>query len=164
MTNKTLIVYATKMGATQETAQTIANILKNKYGLQVDLLNLNNSSLNLSAYQNIVIGTGVRMGKWYKEAQRFLNNDFEGKTVAVFVSSFMRAGKGKHDEAVAEYLDKVLGKSNVKAVAVEAFGGVMRFFGNTGDDNRDAGQIEAWAEKLGSLFQTEKALLAGENQ
>ena len=40
MTGKVLIAFATKSGATQDTAQQIAQTLRNQYALTVDLVDL----------------------------------------------------------------------------------------------------------------------------
>ena len=80
VSNKTLIAYVTKSGVTEEAACIIAEALRDKYGLQVDLVNLKkNSAPHLSQYGNVIVGSGVRIGKVYKEALRFLEKDFGDK-------------------------------------------------------------------------------------
>ena len=69
VSDKTLIAYVTKGGVTEEAACIIAEALRDKYGLQVDLVNLKkNSAPDLSQYGNVIVGSGVRIGKVYKEA------------------------------------------------------------------------------------------------
>lgn len=42
--DRTLIAYVTKGGVTEETASVIANVLRDKYGFQVDVVNLRRKS------------------------------------------------------------------------------------------------------------------------
>jgi menaquinone-dependent protoporphyrinogen IX oxidase len=51
------------MGAAAEAASEIATVLRKKYDLEVDVVDLKKSpSPDLERYKNIVIGSGVRMG------------------------------------------------------------------------------------------------------
>ena len=86
--NKTLIAYASKGGATEEAAKIIADGLKSKYDLDVDVVNLRKDKKklsNLDQYTNVVVGSGIRQGKGYNEALDFLKQDFGDKRVAFFV-------------------------------------------------------------------------------
>ncbi len=86
--NKTLIAYETKGGATEESAQKIADVLRSKYRLEVDLVDLGVQNIkDCSQYKNVVVGSGVRAGKLYGKALKCLENNFDGKRVAFFVSS-----------------------------------------------------------------------------
>ncbi len=91
--NKTLIAYETKGGATEESARKIAEVLRSKFQIEVDLVDLKEQKvLDLTQYKNVVVGGGVRMGRVYSKAIKFLENDFTGKKVAFFVSSYL----GRH--------------------------------------------------------------------
>ena len=77
---KTLIAFETKSGATEESALKIAEVLRSKFQLEVDLANLKKQSISdYTQYGNIVIGGGVRGGKVYRKALKFLENGFNGK-------------------------------------------------------------------------------------
>ncbi len=150
--NKTLIAYATKGGATEEVALKIAEVLRQKYGFEVDIVNLRkNQHPDISPYKNVIVGSGVRVQRVYKEAVRFLEkNDFEGKNVALFILSLEAGNPKSYDNAVAKYIKKLLEKyPHVKPIATEAFGGRMKVLGFTVADARDFGKVEAWAENLG---------------
>lgn len=83
--NRTLIVYVTKCGATGDAARKIFVILHSIYRLEVDLVDLKEQKVpDLSLYRNLVIGGGVRAGKVYNKALKFLANDLSGKRVAFF--------------------------------------------------------------------------------
>jgi menaquinone-dependent protoporphyrinogen oxidase len=147
----TLIAYASKGGATGQAAQIIADVLKEKYTLEVDLVNLRKDSPNLAQYKNVVVGAGVRGGKVYGEALDFLKQDFGNRKVAFFVCCGGAGDSKNYEESCAKYVTKVLANyPNVKTVATEAFGGRMKLLGKTLFDNVDPAKIRAWAETLGS--------------
>lgn len=70
MDRKVLVTYASKYGATQEIAEKIADVLR-LAGLQVDIFPVNGVR-GMSAYQAVILGSGVYIGKWNKEAAAFL--------------------------------------------------------------------------------------------
>ena len=154
--NKTLIAYETKGGATEEAARRLAEVLQSKYHLEVDLVDLKEQNApDLNQYRNVVVGAGVRGGRVYSKALKFLKNDFSGKRVAFFVSSSW-AGTPKqesYEAAKAKFVENTLSKCpNINAVSTEAFGGRIRYFRKTMLDNRDPAKVEAWAEELGKKF------------
>jgi menaquinone-dependent protoporphyrinogen IX oxidase len=148
---KTLIAYATKSGVTGESANIIAEVLREKYGFRVDVVNLKEQSKpELSGYDNIFIGSGIRMGRWYGKAKGLLKSDFQGKNVVIFLSACSAGDPKSHDEAVAKYLDDVLAKyPNVKPIATAAFGGRMKMLGKVKADTRNPDKVRAWAEEVG---------------
>jgi menaquinone-dependent protoporphyrinogen oxidase len=152
--NKTLVAYETKGGATEESARKIAEVLRSKYQLEVDLVNLKKQKISdCSQYHNIVIGGGVRGGKVYGKALKCLENDFNGKKVAFFVSSGDAGEPEKYEQARIKYIENVLANyPNVKPVATEAFGGRWKFLGKTVYDRMDLAKVEVWAEELGMKF------------
>lgn len=157
--NKTLIAYATKVGATEEVALKIAEVLRQKHGFEVDIVNLRkNKCPDISLYKNVIVGSGVRVQRVYKEAVRFLEkNDLEGKNVAFFILSLEAGNPKNYDNAVEKYIKRLLEKyPHVKPVATEAFGGRMKVLGFTLADSRDFGKVEVWAESLGEKLQGKK--------
>ena len=155
-TGRTLIAYATKSGVTGESAQIIAQVLRERYKLDVDVMNLkDNPRPDLSKYQNIFIGSGIRIGRWYGKAKNLLKNDFTGKRVVIFLSACSAGDPKSHDEAVAKYLDEVLAKfPNVKPVATAAFGGRMKMFGKVQADTCAPEKVRTWAEEVGKKLVT----------
>lgn len=153
---KTLIAYETKGGATEESARKIADVLRSKYQLNVDLVDLKEQGAPvLAQYANVVVGAGVRGGRVYSKATKFLDNDFTGKKVAFFVSSSW-AGTPKQDSyesAKARFVEKTLSKHpNLNVVGAEAFGGRIKILGKLMLDNIDLNKVAAWAEELGKKF------------
>ena len=152
--NRTLIAYATKSGVTGEYANIIAEVLREKYRFDVDVLNLKEKTKpDLSQYDNIFIGSGIRMGRWYGKAKDLLKNDFKGKRVVIFLSACSAGDPKSHDEAVTNYLDNVLVKyPHLKPVATGAFGGRMKMFGKVQADTCDPDKVREWAEQVGRML------------
>jgi menaquinone-dependent protoporphyrinogen oxidase len=152
--NKTLIAYVSKGGATEEAARKIAETLRSKFQLEVDLVDLKEQNPpDLAQYQNIIVGGGVRGGKVYGKALKFLENDLTEKKVAFFVSSSWAGTPGSYDNAKAKFVEKTLTKyPKINPISTEAFGGRIRYFRKTMVDNTDLGKVEVWAEELGKKF------------
>ncbi|MHA2499111.1 MAG: flavodoxin domain-containing protein, partial [Candidatus Hodarchaeales archaeon] len=85
--SNTLLVFATRWGASAETATIIAAILREKFSFTVDVINLKKTkeAIDLEKYANVIIGSSIAYERWTKEAKAFLANDFSEKKVAVFV-------------------------------------------------------------------------------
>jgi menaquinone-dependent protoporphyrinogen IX oxidase len=152
--NKTLIAYQTKGGVTEESARKIADILRSKYQLEVDLVDLKEQKIpDLTLYRNIIVGAGIRAGRVYGKALKFLENDFSGKNIAFYVSSTWAGTPGSYDNAKAKFVENTLAKyPKISAVSTEAFGGRIRYFRKTMVDNTDLAKVEVWAEQLGRQF------------
>jgi menaquinone-dependent protoporphyrinogen oxidase len=70
MSTKILVTYATKYGSTQEVAESIAAILKEKY-LAVDIIPSHDVK-RLDDYQAVVIGTPLYAGAMISDTSKFL--------------------------------------------------------------------------------------------
>lgn len=149
----TLIAYVTKGKATEEAAELIGRVLRDVFGLSIELVNLKGSSPSIEDYSNVIIGAGVRMGRVYKRALKFMEKDFSGKNVAVFLSSLEGGDEKSHEEAIEKYIEKeVKTRLNVKPVAAEMFGGRIKIFGLSVQDNIDQDKISNWARNIGNKF------------
>jgi menaquinone-dependent protoporphyrinogen oxidase len=87
METRVLVAYGTKYGATAEIAEKIGQVLQ-QAGLQADVLPADRAR-DLSAYQAVVLGSGVYVGRWRKEAAKFLKANEQalaGKPVWLFSS------------------------------------------------------------------------------
>lgn len=70
MDTRVLVVYATKYGATAGIAEKIGEVL-NQAGFRADVLSADRAG-DLSSYRAVVLGSAVYIGRWRKEAARFL--------------------------------------------------------------------------------------------
>jgi menaquinone-dependent protoporphyrinogen IX oxidase len=153
--NKTLIAYETKRGVTEESARKIAEILNSKFGFEVNLIDLAKEKVpDLTQYRNLIVGSGVRMGKVYSKVAKFLENNFTGKRLAFFISSAWGGIPGEYyDTAKKRFAEKTLSKHpQIEPVSIEVFGGRIKYFSKTMIDNVDLAQVESWAEALGKKF------------
>ena len=152
--NKTLIAYVSKGGATEEAAIKIADTLRSKFQLEVDLVDLKEQKVpHLGQYQNVVTGGGVRGGRVYGKTLKFLENDLSGKKVAFFVSSSWAGTPGSYKNAKTKFVENTLTKyPKINIISTEAFGGRIRYFRRTMLDNTDLAKVEAWAEEIGQKF------------
>ena len=64
------VTYASKYGATKEIAEKIGEVLRLE-GLQVDILPVDDVH-DLKGYGAVILGSAVYIGKWQKEAAKFL--------------------------------------------------------------------------------------------
>ncbi len=151
---KTLVVYETKGGATEESAKKIADVLCSMFQLDTDLIDLSEQKVStLSEYSNVFVGAGVRAGRVYSKALKFLENDFTGKKVAFFVSCGQGGDPEKCEAAKVRFAVETLARyPNINAVACAAFGGHMKILGRKIFDNLDLAKVEDWAEELGKKF------------
>jgi menaquinone-dependent protoporphyrinogen oxidase len=67
---RVLITAASKHGATEEIAERIGAVLA-EHGVEVDVKRLQEVR-GLGGYQAVVLGSGIYLGRWLKEARRFV--------------------------------------------------------------------------------------------
>ena len=95
----------------------------------------------------------MRTGRIYGKALKCLENNFDGKKVAFFVSSGQGGDPKSYADAKAKFVENTLSKyPNVNAVSTEAFGGRMKILGKTVLDTVYLAKGEAWADELGKKF------------
>jgi menaquinone-dependent protoporphyrinogen IX oxidase len=153
---KTLIAYVTKGGATEEYATLIADVLRKKFGLNVDVVDLRKNSPDIAQYANIIAGSGVRAGKTYKEFDVFMKRDFGGRKLALFVVCGAAGDKRPEERKRAKdkYWQATLNKnSSIEShiIGFEAFGGRVKILWKV-VDGRDMKKAGEWAEKIGKPF------------
>ena len=132
---KTLIVYATRYGATAGTAEEIAKVLREE-GFDVKVVNAKEEKIkDISEYELVIVGSGLQMFRWTSEAEDFLKkfrNDLAKKKVALFVSSMKpvleRQGK-KNDVAKAwkQFLEDKAAKYRLQPISMGMFGGIIDY-------------------------------------
>lgn len=90
---KVAIVYASKLGKTRKTAKYIADELK------ADSFDLKKqTNINLSEYEHIIFGTGIRAGKPYRSVVEFIQNNTDqlnGKKKSLFLCCKFDGDKGE---------------------------------------------------------------------
>ena len=125
---KALVIYGTRYGTAAEIAEEIGKIMKNE-GVKVDLADSRNlKNCDVSPYDLVIIGSGIKIGKWTKGSLNFLKKNksaLKDKKVALFVT----CGAANLPETVKEgqekYLDDVAEKYLLdKPVSTGLFGSV----------------------------------------
>lgn len=125
---KALVVYGTRYGTATEIAKEITKVLENEQ-IDVDLFNAREiKDCNVSPYDLVVVGSGIKIGKWTKGSMNFLKNNKDSlskKKVALFVT----CGAANKEKTVAEgqekYLDKVAKENLINPpIATGLFGSV----------------------------------------
>lgn len=157
MSGKTLVAYATKGGATEEAALEIAEVLR-KHKLEVDVVNLRKEkNTDVSKYESLVVGSGVRIGRIYKEYHRFLENDFSQKRIALFIVCGEASNPKDHDVVLEKHMKATLAShAHLKPVEFEVFGGRMKVLWKVVSDGRDPAKVRAWADKVSKKFGSKK--------
>jgi menaquinone-dependent protoporphyrinogen IX oxidase len=128
------------------TSQEIAKILREE-NLEVKVVDAKKKIQDISEFELVIVGGGLKMDKWTSESDDFLKNfykDLEKKKVAIFVSSamkslFERQGKTEDLRKIkkSHQEDEAL-KHHLHPIALGLFGGVM--------DNNKMGfsSVEYW--------------------
>jgi menaquinone-dependent protoporphyrinogen oxidase len=134
---KGLIVYGTRYGAAASTSQDIAETLRQE-GLDVKVVNLKEEKVkDITDCELVIVGSGIQMGKWTKEPEKFLKKfqkELTKKKVALFVCCGSaqplteEERKPEHiEKARRKYLEEKAAKYNLQPVALGFFGGVYNF-------------------------------------
>jgi menaquinone-dependent protoporphyrinogen oxidase len=136
MVKQALIVYGTRYGATAGTSEEMAKVLRAE-GLEVKVVNAKKEKVkDISAYDLIIVGSGMQMGKWTGEPEDFLKQfqkELAGKKLAIFVSSAAQAlieyekKSEEIEKARKQYLDDKISKYNLKPVSSVILGGVWDY-------------------------------------
>ncbi len=133
--NKALIVYATRYGATKSTAEEVAKILREEK-FEVETMNTKEEKLkDISEYGLVVVGSGMAMGNWGSEAEDFIKRfqkDLQSKKLALFISSLkpVEEKMGRTDLVTKIQkigLDDKILKYNLKPIATGVFGGIVDY-------------------------------------
>lgn len=147
MPGKILVAYASKTNATAQHASAIAGALK-AAGRDVDIVDLREiGKPELAGYEAFVIGSGIRMGRWYGPARRLLKNkELAGKRIALFAACCMVMDASKKDVARRDYVEKIANKFKLKMVSGRAFVGMLPRA--KGDKFIDTTASQRWGREL----------------
>ncbi|PNX53760.1 MAG: hypothetical protein BV458_02770 [Thermoplasmata archaeon M9B2D] len=121
MINKTLVAYFTKGGATEEYAKVIGETLTAN-GLTVELRNLASDIPDITAFDTIVLGTGVRMFTVYRRWKKVLKKkELRDKRLFMFLSS--GTAIEDPDKAVEKFLRPLVDKYGLRPTSLVSFPG-----------------------------------------
>jgi menaquinone-dependent protoporphyrinogen oxidase len=134
---KALIVYGTRYGATAMTSEEIADVFRQE-GLDVRVVNLKDEKVkDISEYDLVLVGSGIRIKKWTKEPEKFLKKyqkELANKKTAIFISCGAKYPLDEKADVETEieyartkYLEGKAAKYNLQPIALGLFGGVYNF-------------------------------------
>ena len=156
---KALVVYGTRYGATAKTSKEIKDTL-NQEGWEVRVVNLKEEKVkDITEYGLVIIGSGIKIGKWTKEPEKFLKKfqkELARKNVAIFVCCGSKYPlEEKEDNAITikdantKYLEEKAAKYNLQPIALGLFGGVYNFNKMSWFFRKSMSSIKPQLEKAG---------------
>ncbi|MFW9906256.1 MAG: flavodoxin domain-containing protein [Candidatus Thorarchaeota archaeon] len=135
MPKKVLIAYGTRFGSTEEVSLKFKQTLEEN-GFIVDLVNLRakkKANPTITEYFAVLIGSGIRITRWTKEAKKFLENNVKAiNEKKILTGVFLCSGEASNPEKRSEVIEKYLvdvftefGLNLGENVLYDAFGGVF---------------------------------------
>jgi menaquinone-dependent protoporphyrinogen IX oxidase len=145
--SRVLLAYVSAGGATEQYAHVVAEALRSR-GFEVDLVDLKRGRVpDLSGYENVVVGAGVRMAMVYRKGKRFLaRKDLAGKRLAVYLSSAMAIDDPS--KARDRFLVPLMKRHGLEPVMCDAFPGKLPGSSGKLEDRTDNEVAMRWAEEL----------------
>ena len=127
--SKCLIIYSSTDGHTKNICKRIINFSKKDYPIKLASLN-ESSNLELSEYDQIVIGASIRYGKHSKELYKFIKLNkkiLEQKRSFFFSVNAVARKSEKNTTETNPYIKKFLKISNWKPNKIEVFAGKIDY-------------------------------------
>jgi menaquinone-dependent protoporphyrinogen oxidase len=156
---KVLVTYATKSGSASGIAGRIGETLAAS-GVAVDVKPVGDAP-DASAYDAVVVGSGVRMSSWEEPAKRWVKANagmLKGKPVAFFTVGLTLVTEPAKTAEVRSWTDPLIAESGVKPVDIGLFDGwfvpkrfsllertIMRAMKAPEGDHRDMRAVSEWA-------------------
>ena len=156
MNSKTLVAFFTKGGASEEYANIIAKTLSTNR-LSVEICNLANGIPDITTFDTVILGTGVRMSIVYRRWKKVLKQKaIKGKHLHLFLSSGMAAEEP--DKAVKKFLHPLVEKYRLKPDSMISFPGKIpekwAKYDNSQKVTMNPDLAKKWAEEIASSIQS----------
>jgi menaquinone-dependent protoporphyrinogen IX oxidase len=144
---KTLVAYVTAGGATAAYASIIADTLRSR-GHDVTVVDLKRDDPgDLSPFECVVVGMGVRMFMVYRKGKSFLaRRDLAGKKLGIFLSSGMAIEDPT--KARERFLAPLIERYGLKPLMYDSLPGKMPAGGGKLTDKSDPNAARGWAESF----------------
>ncbi len=124
-----LIAYSSNTGVTAEIAEHISKLLESKEFI-VDLYDLTKCQPDIIGYNLVLIGSGIKMGKWHNSTQSYVEkNKLKIREIphALFVSCGDAIIPGKQTDAQTKYLDLIAEKYELSPISTGLFAGCYKW-------------------------------------
>jgi menaquinone-dependent protoporphyrinogen oxidase len=155
-----LVAYASRYGSTREVAETIARTLGGESKAAADVK-------DLAGYDGVVLGGGIYMGRWHKDARGFVHrfrHELGELPVALFALGPVDEEAG-HWVSAKRQFDAAVAKLPVEPLDTRLFGGAVDpaklhfpFNHMPAADVRDWDVVREWAEELAARFEPTRPL------
>jgi menaquinone-dependent protoporphyrinogen oxidase len=154
-----LVAYASKYGSTREVAESIASNLRERL-LRVDVRPAGEVE-HLEEYTGVVLGGGIYMGRWHRDARGFARHfqeELRSLPVAVFALG-PTDDVPEHRTGSEKQFRRTVARLELEPLASAVFGGVVDprklhfpFNHMEAVDVRDWDEIRAWADDVAERF------------
>lgn len=156
MNSKILVAYFTKGGASEKYAKIIAETLTAD-GLAVETCNLANNIPDVSDFNTVVLGTGVRIFRVYRRWKKVLKQKaLKSKALFIFLSS--GTAIEDPDKAVDKFLIPIVEKYKLKPKLLVSFPGIIPEKWAKYDDSKketmNPEKAKAWAHEIAKQVKT----------
>jgi len=149
MSNKILVAYVTKGGATEQYAQVIADTLLAEKQT-VTLCNLSSELPDIKDFDTLILGAGVRMFMVYRRWKKILKNKtIHQKNLYLFLSSGMAIEEP--EKAVEKFLTPLVQRYDLTPKSMISFPGIIPEKWKQENDPKETMKPEiatAWAGKI----------------
>ena len=158
---RVLIAYASKYGSTGEVAETIANVLRSRC-VHADVRPAGEVQ-SLDGYDGVVLGGGIYMGRWHRNARGFARHfAYELETMPFVVFALGPVDEVEEHRASSEkQFARALDKLPARPFASALFGGAVDprklsfpFNHMPAADVRDWDAIRGWTIGIADRFLT----------
>jgi menaquinone-dependent protoporphyrinogen oxidase len=143
---RVLVAYGSKAGGTRGIAETIGDELR-RHALDVDVVSVGDVR-DPSAYDALVVGGALYMGRWHRGATHFLRKHatiVRQRPTWAFSSGPLDDSATRTNIPPTAQLQKLLDKVSARGHAT--FGGPEH-----AGDRRDAAQIRGWASSIAAAL------------
>ncbi|MDP2181854.1 MAG: flavodoxin domain-containing protein [Actinomycetota bacterium] len=123
--SRVLVVYGTKTGCTAGIAEHIGQTLAD-VGVTVDVVAAGEKP-DPSAYDAIVVGSGVRAGNWHGVVKAWVNTNadaLKSRPTAFFTAGLTMAATPEKADEVRAYTDPIIAETGVEPVDLGLFAGM----------------------------------------
>ncbi|MHA2032152.1 MAG: flavodoxin domain-containing protein [Candidatus Kariarchaeaceae archaeon] len=139
---KIIIVYGSRYNSSSEISSKICRVLEDR-GLSVKIIDilknkgfLIKETVGNDNYNGIIVGSGIRIGKWVNEIITFIKHNREfiehpRVILGVFVSSLLASVPTEYESSKKEFLTSKLEELHIQPDISEIFGGVFDLTKNT---------------------------------
>jgi len=144
----------------------ISEILHNEFSLVSNVIDIRefNKKSDLSQFSLIILGSGIRMGRWYGKALKMLKflekNHSKNNKFAIFVSSgraghaIVEQNQDNYSLCFERYIEQKLSNfpNLTPIISEKAFGGRKFKNNQISDDTWNKEDIQEWAREIGNLI------------